>query len=133
MARTNTQTVLAFLETVFNKHEVREGFERYVGVGYLQHDARMPDGRDAAMRAWTRVLAQQYPASQVIVKRTVAQGDLVAVQLEWVPTSGQAPVSSDHARSSSRIDIYRLEKGRIIEHWGVVQDNADSASSSGAF
>ena len=34
VAHTNTQTVLAFEETVFNKHQVKEGFERYVGPSY---------------------------------------------------------------------------------------------------
>ena len=42
LARTNTHTVLAFEETVFNKHRVRDGFDRYVGAQFRQHSAMLP-------------------------------------------------------------------------------------------
>jgi hypothetical protein len=50
VARTNTHTVLAFEETVFNKHQVKEGFERYVGPNCRQHSAMLPDDKVAAIK-----------------------------------------------------------------------------------
>jgi predicted SnoaL-like aldol condensation-catalyzing enzyme len=114
VAHTNTQTVLAFEETVFNKHQVKEGFERYVGPSYKQHDPLLADGRDGAIKV--------FPNSRVVVKHTVAQDDLVAAHVFWNQKPGET-------RGVAMVDIYRLENGKIVEHWGVVQDVPEKAAS----
>jgi predicted SnoaL-like aldol condensation-catalyzing enzyme len=111
LAKSNTQTVLAFEETIYNKHQVQEGFEHYVGPVYRQHDPQVADGRDAAIRALTQLVAR-FPSSRLTVRRTIAQGNLVAVQLSWLPEPN---------RAIERVDIYRVEDGRIVEHWEVSQ------------
>ncbi len=113
-AKTNTQTVLAFEETVYNKHQVREGFAHYVGPNYREHDAPLGEGRESAIRALSQ-LVSSYPGSRVNVQRTIAQGNLVAVHLIW---DAQPPP----ARGTARVDIYRLEDGRIVEHWAVAEE-----------
>jgi predicted SnoaL-like aldol condensation-catalyzing enzyme len=118
VARTNTHTVLAFEETVFNKHRVRDAFERYVSSQFRQHSAAAPDDRDAAIAALSHLLSSEYPASRKIVERTVAQGDLVAVQALWDQQPGQT-------RGVAIVDIFRLADGKIVEHWDVAQNLAD--------
>jgi predicted SnoaL-like aldol condensation-catalyzing enzyme len=115
VTRTNTHTVLAFEQTVFNKHQVKDGFDRYVGANFRQHSGVLPDDREAAIRLLSQLLVSEYPASRLVVERTVAQGDLVAVQVFW----SQNPAEK---RGVARIDIYRLENGRIVEHWEVSQE-----------
>jgi predicted SnoaL-like aldol condensation-catalyzing enzyme len=115
--RTNTHTVLAFEETVYNKHQVREGFERYVGPGFRQHGENLPDDRDAAIGVLTHLLGSEYPASRLTVERTVAQGDLVAVQVLWQRRPAEAG-------AVARIDIFRLQDSRIVERWDVAQQSA---------
>src|SRR5436305_1378578 len=51
IAQQNTAVVLAFLDTVFNKHEVDQAFRLYVGPSYLQHNPSIGDGNVAAMQA----------------------------------------------------------------------------------
>jgi predicted SnoaL-like aldol condensation-catalyzing enzyme len=106
--------VLAFEETVFNKHQVKEGFERYVGPSYKQHDPLLADGRDGAIKV--------FPNSRVVVKHTVAQDDLVAAHVFWNQKPGET-------RGVAMVDIYRLENGKIVEHWGVVQDVPEKAAN----
>ena len=117
-ARTNTHTVLAFEETVFNRHRVEEGFERYVAPDFRQHSAVLPDNREGSISALSRLLSSDYPASRVAVENTVAQADLVAVQLVWDQKPGQSP-------AVAKVDIFRLQDGRIVEHWDVTQSVAD--------
>lgn len=125
LATSNTQTVLAFEETVFNKHEVQEGFEHYVGPTYRQHDPRMPDGKEATIKALSHLVLEEYPKSRVIVKRTIAQGNLVAVQLFWDQRPGQT-------RGVTEVDIYRLVDGRIVEHWGVEEEVPPTSTNRGS-
>jgi predicted SnoaL-like aldol condensation-catalyzing enzyme len=120
VARTNTHTVLAFEETVFNKHQVKEGFERYIGPGFKRHNGMAPDDASAAIKLLTHQLADEYPASRIVVERTVAQGDLVAAQVFWDQKPGES-------RGVARVDIYRLDNARIVELWEVAQASPDRA------
>jgi predicted SnoaL-like aldol condensation-catalyzing enzyme len=120
--RTNTHIVLAFEETVFNKHRVREGFSRYVAPDYKEHDATLPENADGAERTLIEQLTSELPESRLVVKRTVAQGDLVAVHALW----DQKPGIS---RGAARVDIYRLVNARIVEHWLVQQPLTEGVGS----
>lgn len=114
LVTSNTQTVLAFEETIYNKHEIREGFEHYVGPIYREHDPRIGDGRDAAIRSLTQ-LVTRFPGSRLAIQRTLAQGNLVAVQLQW-------RAHAQGAHGFTRVDVYRLENERIVEHWDVTEE-----------
>ncbi|MGH8142364.1 MAG: nuclear transport factor 2 family protein [Steroidobacteraceae bacterium] len=116
LAKSNTQTVLAFEETVFNKHEVREAFGHYVGPTFTQHEPQLSDSRSSVMAAYINLTTHEFPRSRMIVQRTVAQGNLVATQALWQRDPGHG-----HDAGVAEVDIYRLENGRIVEHWNVVQ------------
>jgi predicted SnoaL-like aldol condensation-catalyzing enzyme len=121
-ARTNTHVVLAFEETVFNKHHVHEGFNRYVAPDYREHDPSLPGDVDATARELNNQLTNVFPDSRVIVKRTVAQRDLVAVHGLWERSPGAS-------RGVARVDIYRLVNARIVEHWVVKQAVSENAGA----
>jgi predicted SnoaL-like aldol condensation-catalyzing enzyme len=118
VAQQNTAVVLAYLDTVFNKHEVEQAFRLYVAPQYQQHNPAVADGHEAAMQALTHYTHELYPELRQEVLRTVAQGDLVAVHSRYIKHA--ADRSSGKAQEA--VDIFRLEHGRIAEHWDVVQD-----------
>ena len=47
-------------------------------------------------------------------KRIVAEGDLVVLHSHLILKPGD--------RGSAVVDIFRLENGKIVEHWDVVQE-----------
>jgi predicted SnoaL-like aldol condensation-catalyzing enzyme len=117
-AQQNTAVVLAFLDTAFNKHEVEQAFKLYVGPSYRQHNPHVADGVDGAIMALTRLTHELYPELRQDVKRTIAQGDLVAVHSRYSHSAAERAGSGGEAV----VDIFRLEHGRIVEHWDVVQN-----------
>jgi len=117
-AQQNTAVVLAFLDTVFNKHEVEQAFRRYVGPSYREHNPALADGAEAAVRALTRVTHEIDPQLHLEVKRTLAQGDLVAVHSRYL----SAPAAGASGLGQAVVDMFRLEHGRIVEHWDVTQE-----------
>src|SRR3954471_15716013 len=113
IAQQNTAVVLAFLDTVFNKHEVDQAFRLYVGPGYRQHNPSISDGNVAAMQALGHYTRELYPEMRQEVKRTVAQGDLVAVHSRYYKHAAER----ERGEGQAAVDIFRLEHGRIVEHW----------------
>lgn len=129
-AQQNTAVVLAFLDTVFNKHEVVQAFKLYVGPDYRQHHPGVADGAAAAEQALMRFTGGLHPQLRQEVQRTVAQGDLVAVHGRYVANEGAGGRALDQAV----VDIFRLKRGRIVEHWDVVEDHAvESANDQAMF
>lgn len=124
-AQQNTAVVLAFLDTVFNKHEVDQAFKLYVGASYRQHNPNVADGVDGAVRALTKLTHEVYPDIRQEVKRTVAQGDLVAVHSRYVP----GVADRERGSGQAAVDIFRVEHGKIVEHWDVVQDMPERSAN----
>ena len=47
--KSNAQKVVAFMDMVFNQKKVKEGFDKYVGDKYIQHNPIAADGKEAAV------------------------------------------------------------------------------------
>ncbi len=82
---------------------------------FLQHN---PYGRDGI--GGLRSLAQPGVADSPVpmyftIKRVLADGDLVATHTHVGPDSG------DETAGFSYVDIFRLDNGKIVEHWDVTQ------------
>jgi predicted SnoaL-like aldol condensation-catalyzing enzyme len=94
---------------------------------YLQHNPTLPNGRQALID-FVKFLKSLDPAPVVTVKHILADGDLVAVH--W-----HASVTPQNEfTGQAGFDLFRLDQGKIVEHWDVIQDvPAQSASGNSMF
>lgn len=129
VAQQNTAVVLAFLDTVYNKHEVEQAFKLYVAPEYQQHDPNIGDGYGAAMHALAHYTKEVYPELRQEVKRTVAQGDLVAVHSRYIKHAADRAAGP----GTEVVDIFRVAHGKIVEHWDVAQDSPAEANDNTMF
>jgi len=106
------QKAIAFLDLVFNKKKVKEGFDTYVGDRYIQHNPIAADGKEAAVTVLGHVL-QQMPGWSYEFKHAYVDGDIVIVH-------SQVKFKAED-RGNAVVDIFRFEKGKVVEHWDVVQ------------
>ncbi len=65
--------------------------------------------------------AEQFPQMSVDIKRAVAEGDLVVTH--------SLLKTSPEDRGTAAADIFRLEDGKVVEHWDVVQPVPESAAN----
>jgi predicted SnoaL-like aldol condensation-catalyzing enzyme len=111
-------TVLALLDTAFNQRNVEEAFAKYVGPSYRQHNPTVSDGKQAIIDA----LRQWLPATPKLhyeFKHLYSDGDCVIVH---------SLVTVDPAdRGKAVVDIFRLEQGKVVEHWDVAQAVPDKS------
>lgn len=112
MTAANKAVVADFIATVFNGHRVDEGIDRCLGPYYIQHNPEVADGKEA-FRAHFLAFFAAHPQSVFTVKRMFSEGDFVTVHAHWQDTPEDC--------GAAVMDIFRLEQGRIVEHWDCVQ------------
>jgi predicted SnoaL-like aldol condensation-catalyzing enzyme len=108
----NRKAVLAFYEAGLNQKDF-EAASRYFGPKYIQHNPGAPDGIEG-FRTFVNFLREKFPNSHSEIKNSFAEGDYVILHVHAVREPG--------TRGRAIVDIFRLENGKIVEHWDVAQD-----------
>jgi len=79
---------------------------------FVEHAPRIKDGRDALLSLFADRY-KKYPELSMSIKRTASDGDLVWLHLHVKHTPDSL--------GGAGIHIFRMEEGKIVEHWGVGQ------------
>lgn len=117
----NKQIVREFYDLAFNQKRPEDAAKRYIGPSYRQHNPQAGDGPEPFIQ-FVRGFVGAFPKLQVAIKRQVAEGDLVVQHNHFVRQPGD--------RGLAVIDIFRLENGKIVEHWDVLQDVPEAAANT---
>jgi predicted SnoaL-like aldol condensation-catalyzing enzyme len=116
----NKKTVVAFYEAAINQKDFAAA-SQYLGPRYTQHNPTAPDGPEG-LRGFLQFLRERFPQSHSDIKRVFADGDFVILHVHAVREPG--------ARGAAIVDIFKLENGKIVEHWDVRQDVPETAANS---
>ena len=115
----NKKTVRALYEAVLSKKDFDEA-SKYLGSKYIQHNPNAADGPDG-LKGFIGFLKDKFPNNRSEIKRIFADGDYVIVHVHAVREPG--------TRGNAIIDIFRLENGKVVEHWDVVQPIPEKAAN----
>ena len=108
----NKKAVLEFYEAGLNKKDF-DAASKYFGPKYIQHNPGAPDGIEG-FKTFVNFLREKFPSSHSEIKRSFADGDYVILHVHAVREPG--------TRGRAIVDVFRLEEGKIVEHWDVAQD-----------
>jgi predicted SnoaL-like aldol condensation-catalyzing enzyme len=108
----NKEVVLAFYEKGLNQKDADAAL-KYVGPRYTQHNPLVEDGPEGFRKA-IEYLKEKYPQSHSEITKVFADGDYVILHVHAVRDPGAA-------RGLAIVDIFKLEDGKIVEHWDVIQ------------
>jgi len=117
---TNKQTVIAYYNMAFNERKPAEAAEKYGGPHYIQHNPQAPDGFEAFVQ-FVEGFVEQFPEMSLEIKRAVAEGDMVVTH--------SLLKTSPEDRGTAAADFFRLEDGKVVEHWDVLQPVPESAAN----
>ncbi|WP_329537473.1 nuclear transport factor 2 family protein (plasmid) [Streptomyces sp. NBC_01450] len=116
----NRRVAVAFLDLAFNKKQPEEAAKLYVGDEFIQHNPLSADGTGPfiAYVKWRTTLS---PELNFDIKRVFGEKNLVAVHYKRTYDSAD--------RGAAVMDIFRFEKGKIVEHWDVIQDIPETSAN----
>lgn len=113
----NKALVLEAMTSLFQRHDA-SAVARLYAADYIQHNPTIPQGREA-LQALVSDLSPNvyYEPGQMI-----AEGDFVAIHGRirgWAETPQVV------------VDIFRVEGGKLAEHWDVLQDEVPVTQAAG--
>jgi predicted SnoaL-like aldol condensation-catalyzing enzyme len=116
----NKRNVVEFYNQALNEKNF-EAASKYLGARYIQHNPVAADGPEG-LKGFIGFLRDKFPQSRSEIKRVFADGDFVILHVHSVREPG--------TRGRAIIDLFRLENGKIVEHWDVVQDVPEKAANA---
>jgi len=111
----NERTVRAVVDQLFNGHDV-SAVDRYFEEPYIQHNPDVAGGLDGLKAA-----IPQLPDLHYDVFTVLADGDFVTTDAR-VLGLGETP--------KIIVDVFRLDRSRIVEHWDVIQDEVPASETA---
>src|SRR5438132_4357630 len=91
--------------------ELEKTVAKHLGPRYTQHNPNAADGPEG-LTAFLGFLKEKFPNSRSEIKRVFTDGDYVILHVHAMREPG--------TRGNAIVDIFRLEDGKIVEHWDVV-------------
>jgi len=114
-AATPKQLVTEFFELAFVQRKPTEAALKYIAADqYIQHNPNGSDGRAAFISGFAAFVEKGKLRCEI--KRVMADGDLVMVHNHC-----KEDPSNKSDLGSAVVDIFRVENGKIVEHWDVEQ------------
>ena len=120
----NKKAVQEFYDFVINKKDF-ESARKYMGDRYKQHNPLVAD-RLEGLKEFIEFLKKNFPDARSEIKRVFADGDYVILHVH--------SIRPPNMRGRAIVEIFRLENGKIDEHWDVIQEiPEESANPNGMF
>jgi predicted SnoaL-like aldol condensation-catalyzing enzyme len=120
MTAENKEMVVHFYDELFSQGNLAV-IDKYVGTEYIQHNPHAPDGADA-LRGFINYFRGANPNLRISIARAIAEDDLVLLHSRGVLEPG--------GKEQAVVDIFRIQDGKIVEHWDVIQPVPETAQNS---
>jgi len=116
----NKKAVETLLKTVFQNHDFSK-LDEIMRDDYIQHNPDTPQGK-AGFKQFFEGIFNGIPDFSYTMKKIIAEGDIVMMfstttgthTREWL---GNPPTGNK--LNFDVVDIFRIENGKIAEHWDV--------------
>jgi predicted SnoaL-like aldol condensation-catalyzing enzyme len=122
MSETNKDIAVAFYKKALFEGQVEDAFRLYAGPTYRQHNPLIEDGMEGVKKFITWIMSN-HPDARGEIKRVFADGDHVILHSHWYGLS-------DNSRGEAVVDIFRLEDGKVFEHWDVIQPIPETSANA---
>jgi predicted SnoaL-like aldol condensation-catalyzing enzyme len=118
----NKKIVIDFYDKAINQKDF-EAAREHLGDVYIQHNPLAADGPEG-LKAFLEFAKANLPNYRTEFKRVLADGDFVIVHAH-----ARANPDDPNDRGSAVMDIFRVENGKVVEHWDVAQPIPETSNN----
>lgn len=115
-AVSNKAIVVEYLDVVFNQRNLAKA-ETYWSGNMIQHNPGMPNGLDV-LRGF---ISSKGPGPTYEPGLVMEDGNLVMIHGRYTNWFGKNMIA---------VDIFRLDNGKVVEHWDVMQEEVPADKSA---
>jgi len=115
----NKKVVLEFYDLAINQKKP-EALDRYFGNRYTQHNPMAANGPEG-LKGFIGYMKVKMPRARARIKKVFTDGDYVILHVHFIPKPGD--------RGQAIVDIFKLEDGKVVEHWDVIQDIPEKSAN----
>ncbi|MDO6706952.1 nuclear transport factor 2 family protein [Photobacterium sp. 1_MG-2023] len=113
----NAVLITDFVQNLMNNHDFDYILERYNNSAYVQHNRNLPNKIEGLV-GFLEEFVEEYPDYTYDVKHIYVDGNYVIFHSH--ATLNQEDRGNDQ-KGLNIIDTWRVEEGRIVEHWDSIQ------------
>jgi len=120
-AEANQALIGKFAEEVFTNKKL-DGLDKYMHENYIQHNPLVPQGL-TGFREFFKTWFASVPDFNYSLKKIIADKDHVWVYGTYAGTQKKEWLgipASNKAYRFDAVDIFRIEQGKLAEHWDVL-------------
>lgn len=119
LQETNKKIAQTAYQRIFGDLDM-SGVDEFMSKNFIQHNPTLPDGRDGVKSVLQMLISQGVPKQEIQFKHIVAQDDIVILHTRY-----------EMAGKKWRfIDIYRIENGKLAEHWDAMMQQPDQPANN---
>ena len=112
---TAAQKILAYLQAVFNEKNLSAA-EKFWAGKMIQHNPTMPNG----LEVLRQFITQADPNLKYEPGKILSDGNIISIHGRYHNWNGKTMIAADY---------FRLEDGKVVEHWDVMQEDVPAAQS----
>lgn len=115
----NKQIATAAYQRIFGDLDI-SGVDEYMSKDFIQHNPTIADGPQGVKALVQMLLSQGLPKQKINFKHIVSENDIVILHSRY-----------EMAGKEWRfIDIYRIENGKLAEHWDAMMPMPDEPANN---
>ena len=118
-AETNKQIAITAYQRIFGDLDVT-GVDELMSKDFIQHNPTLPDGPEGVKTVVQMLASQGVPKQKVVFKHVVSEDDIVILHSRTIMAG----------KEWRFIDIYRIEDGKLAEHWDAMMQMPDSPANN---
>jgi predicted SnoaL-like aldol condensation-catalyzing enzyme len=116
----NKRIAIAFYQAALNDKDW-DAAVKFIGPRYVQHNPVSVDGVPG-IKQHVEDLKEHFPDNRGQIIHAFADGDIVVLHVHSIRKIG--------TRGNAIVDMFRIEHGKVVEHWDVVQAVPETSANT---